>query len=542
MPAISLTAIIFLLMVAVNFADAPAHADDGLAMGREDGPPGVIDAGPGPGLPLSEAVHAEVAPEFSEVPAAGPDAHLRGAFGPARPWPIIAMHAVLLPDGRVLNYGSNQQGVQGAHLEYAVWDPRLGTGPASHLVLPNTTATDIFCSGQSVLPESGQVFLPGGDATIGGIRGFSNARTTIFDPKANEMRSGQSMVFKRWYPTVVPLRSGNKLVLGGREDKGPTPVRTPEIFLKDGSWRLLPGATSEAAFGVVSGNWWYPRAWPARDGRVFVLGNQGRMFFVTTAGDGSITQLPQRVQTAAFNLPAVMFASGRILALRSAQKVLVIDINGDQPKTSLARDIGQMRFWSNTTVLPDGQVLVSGGSAVGNQLRGVAYAAEIWSPATGLWTRAAAASRPRLYHSTAMLLPDASVLTAGGGSPGPVRNLNAEIYYPPYLYRRDGSGRPAVRPTIVDAPDSLRIGDARFPVRVGGNDQIGRVVLLRNGSVTHALDVEQTFQQLSFTQTGSSLSVAAPSNLNITLPGYYMLFAISNTGVPSVAKIIRVLG
>ena len=64
---------------------------------------------------------------------------------------------------------------------------------------------------------------------------------------------------------------------------------------------------------------------------------------------------------------------------------------------------------------------------------GVNYQAEIWNPNTGQWTRGAEAVRARLYHSTALLLPDASVSMAGGGNPGPQFNDNAEIYYPPYL-------------------------------------------------------------------------------------------------------------
>ena len=68
-----------------------------------------------------------------------------------------------------------------------------------------------------------------------------------------------------------------------------------------------------------------------------------------------------------------------------------------------------------------------------NQLTGVAYQVEIWDPATGHWTAGASAAVPRLYHSNALLLTDATVLTGGGGAPGPLANLNAEIYYPPYL-------------------------------------------------------------------------------------------------------------
>ena len=73
------------------------------------------------------------------------------------------------------------------------------------------------------------------------------------------------------------------------------------------------------------------------------------------------------------------------------------------------------RQWVSATVLPDGRVLGTGGSAVENQLSGVNNVAEIWSPATGQWTQGAVAVRARLYHSSALLLPDATVLIAGGG-------------------------------------------------------------------------------------------------------------------------------
>jgi hypothetical protein len=43
------------------------------------------------------------------------------------------------------------------------------------------------------------------------------------------------------------------------------------------------------------------------------------------------------------------------------------------------------------------------------------YAAERWNPATGTWTTMAAQSQTRQYHSTALLLPDGRVLSAGGG-------------------------------------------------------------------------------------------------------------------------------
>ena len=121
--------------------------------------------------------------------------------------------------------------------------------------------------------------------------------------------------------------------------------------------------------------------------------------------------------------------------MREQQKVIIVDLNGLEPVVTPTADLDQLRIWSNVMVLADGKVLVNGGSAVDTQLTGVAYAAAIRDPVTGQWTLGASAVKPRLYHSTALLLPDGSVLTAGGGAPGPVNNLNAEIVLSALLVR-----------------------------------------------------------------------------------------------------------
>ena len=82
--------------------------------------------------------------------------------------------------------------------------------------------------------------------------------------------------------------------------------------------------------------------------------------------------------------------------------------------------------------------------------------ADLWDPATEQWTALARMSHQRLYHSTALLLPDGRVLSVGSGQPaasGLTDDYTAEIFSPPYLFRVDGS--PAVRPTITSAPISV---------------------------------------------------------------------------------------
>jgi hypothetical protein len=141
-----------------------------------------------------------------------------------------------------------------------------------------------------------------------------------------------------------------------------------------------------------------------------------------------------------------------------------------------------------------------------------------------------------------MLLPDGSVLTTGGGAPGPVKNLNAEIYYPGYLY--DAAGQPAARPSLVSAPALLQLHlNQQFAATMGSADPISRVTFVRTGSVTHSFNPDQRFLDLSFTQAGQTLTITLPTtDPNVVLPGYHMLFVFNQAGVPSIAATVLVLG
>ena len=152
-----------------------------------------------------------------------------------------------------------------------------------------------------------------------------------------------------------------------------------------------------------------------------------------------------------------MFAPGRILRTGGGSNSLpeeggtqtaaknaaaVIDINGATPTYKKMPSMPVALHWASATVLADGNVVVTGGSQTDNQLVGVNTQALIWKAGTGGWTRGAQGSgRARLYHSIALLLPDGSVLVAGGGAPGPQTNRNAEIYYPYYLFELRGRVR-----------------------------------------------------------------------------------------------------
>src|ERR1700692_80426 len=260
----------------------------------------------------------------SPIPVGGPTANVTGVFGPVVSWPIIPLHVVLLPGGRVMNYGTESSGNQGAQFIYDVWGPSLGTGTNAHLVLPNTTSTDLFCSGASVM-YNGIVLTTGGDLTVNGQRNFANNHTTLFNRSTNTISSNTPMQYPRWYPSLVALPDGRLAVFGGYRNVVPPlddPVIsaiTPEVYdPATHVWTTLTGATSNAAFGGVDfeGNWYYPRSYVAPSGNIFVLGHDGTMYSVSTAGVGGITQLAPTAPGGVAWLPTIPFAPGKVLSVR----------------------------------------------------------------------------------------------------------------------------------------------------------------------------------------------------------------------------------
>ncbi|NML17780.1 glyoxal oxidase [Azohydromonas caseinilytica] len=492
--------------------------------------------------------HGAVATHGPVLPAEGSArAHVEGAFGPAFAWPVIPIHMVLLPDHRVLAYGTDRNGRQGAALHYAVWDPKAGGGPEAFLTLPNVTGTDIFCSAQSLLAD-GTVTLLGGDEQVGGRPlNNGNADVNVFDPRSNEMRKAEGMAFRRWYPTLVVMPSGDRLVLGGLIKNASSRwtfyersvANTPEVYTPGSGWRSLTAARSHRAYGSRAESYYYPRAWVAPQGDVFIVGHDGRMFRLDPRGQGKLRQLRDTVPEANERMPAVMFEPGRILALRGERQAVVVDINGREPVVQPAEAPSAHREWGNATLLADGQVWLSGGSVTANQLGDEHYHSELWNPATGRWTRTADAAQPRLYHSAAMLLPDGSVLTGGGGAPGPLIQLNGEIWFPPYLFQRDGSGRFAPRPAVARSPTQLAAG-SELRVELAPGVQATRLTLVRSGSVTHSFNHEQRFMALEFKQSGAELRATLPADVNRLLPGYYLLFVFDEHGVPSMGQSLLV--
>ena len=456
-------------------------------------------------------------------------------------WNINPIHAVLSPEKKLLTYG------QGGGVEYSVWDIEAGTGPESRSLLANNTPTDLFCSSQIVLPQNGTVMTAGGDQP--GPTFIGNPGTTLFNSSTDQIiDAGYTMAYPRWYPTLTTLPNGEILVQGGRDSDEPlTPILTPEIYNPSSGWRSLLGIHSEYAY--AGAKWWYPRSWVIPNGLVFGISGKS-MYFLDYQNDGELLRAGKFIGPNTFETStAVMYQPGKIIQLGGGPSgnvqhtpatnlATLIDVSDGDPMITDASPMNFARHWADSTVLPDGTVLVTGGSERNNSLwgDGPVYAAEIWDPLTDRWQVLAEEEHPRLYHSFSILLPDATVLSAGGGEPGPIINKHGQIYTPPYLY--DGNTL-AARPQVTLYQTELRYGgSASF--RVSSEHPIDRVTLIKTGAVTHSFNNDQRFVELEFSQKRNGVFVTTlPESPYIATPGYYYLFVLDENGTPSVAEIVH---
>jgi Bacterial lectin/Domain of unknown function (DUF1929) len=465
-----------------------------------------------------------------------------GSWSAVMPWPIIGIHAALLPDGRVFTFGSDQLGEQGGHKIYDIWDPKTGL----HITSTDAIQTDEFCSAEILDPITGNMLITGGDGRPLGQVNFGVPDVNTFDYQTGSLTTSPTghLNFPRWYGSLISLGGGRFLEIGG-EGALPDPDAaqtfsgggqgTPELYTPGEGWRALPGAASTD----IQINWFYPRVWMSSSGKIFGFSTGDGLFQIDPTGQGSVTNLGQTPFVSGATNPAAMFAADKILTTDNGGNAWIIDLSGPTPTFTRTASLGESRAWSNLTDLADGTVLLTGGSVVPNDLATATNNAEIWNPDTGQWTNDASAAIGRFYHSNALLLPDGTVLSLGGGAPGPLTNLNAEIYTPPYLLNADGSLR-TDRPVITSGPATLQQGQT-FTITLDNADVIQKLELIKFGNGTHSFDAEQRAFSLNFTHVDShTLQVVLPANANLITDGFWLLFANNNNGTPSVAAPIKI--
>jgi hypothetical protein len=441
---------------------------------------------------------------------------------------VVTIHTHLLPTGKVL-FWSRQQNGGGDALGFSqtyVFDPATN----SFTAFPFNSTTNLFCSGHSFMPD-GRLLVTGGHQ---GADGIGEPHTNIFDFNTNTWSRGPDMNAGRWYPTTCTLGSGETVVVSGNVGSGGVGNNTlPQVFQSNGTWRSL----TSAQLGLQL----YPWMLLAPNGRVFNAGPDQPTLYLATSGAGAWFAGPTSNGGFRDYGSAVMYDDGKVLITGGGAPTNTAEVVNISREFPAWRFVGSMAFarrQMNATLLPDGQVLVTGGTSGGGFTNAVGsvFAAEMWNPSSETWTTLASMTERRLYHSTAILLPDGRVMSGGGGFPastgGDANHTTIEYYSPPYLFK-------GARPSITSAPASAGGGQQIF---VGTPDasSISKVTLVRLSSVTHAFNQSQHINILSFRQTTGGLNVSLPGSGTLCPPGHYMLFLVNSNGVPSVAPIIQI--
>jgi galactose oxidase len=486
------------------------------------------------------------------VAAASTNASVVGSWGPTIGFPIDPVAAALVPGDRLVVWSANAaESFDDTNAEpytmTAVYN--LATGAISQSTVTDT-GHNMFCPGVSILPN-GNLLVSGG---------IGNQQTSIYNVSTGAWSAGPMMNIGRGYQGQTTLSDGQAFTLGGSWVWGNTPRggKLGEVYSGNGAWRELIGVpanpiyTNDAA-GVyrADNHGWFIAS---SGGSVFQAGPSAQMHWITTTGAGSITDAGARGTAGdEMNGDAVLFDVNKILASGGAPDYEnsnavtssnVIDISGgpgSTPTVTATAPLNFARGFSNSVVLPTGNVFTVGGESYPITFDDATsvLSPELFNPATNNWTVMATGPTPRNYHSVAVLLPDGTVFSGGGGLCGSTCKVNhpdGQIWSPPYLFNADGSL--ATRPKIVSAPATATTGQT---ITVTTDSPVSSFDLMRYGEATHTVDNDQRRIPLSInSQSGDTYTMTIPADPGVALPGPYMLFAVNGAGTPSVAATVMV--
>jgi hypothetical protein len=433
---------------------------------------------------------------------------------------VIAIHTVLLQNGKVLFWEYHL--TPGVGSVAGLWNPV--TGALTDVTVPYRR--DMFCTGEVHLPD-GRVMIIGGMAyNATGNVGVRN--TDFFDPVSETWSPGPLMNQTRWYPTALELPDGSVFALGGQHNDQSVTRSIERYDVQNNAFAELPRRANRD-IGL------FPRTFVLPSGVIFRAGDsQDTEFFDPASAtwhfvdnfriggrfDGNMVLLP--------GLKKVLAAGGTPGTHATATSE-IIDLTTPHPHWRYVAPMHHARLEANAVLMPDGTVLVVGGG-FGFPYHAPVKVAESFDPATQTWREMAAQVAPRMYHSTAILLPDGRVFSAGSDDPRSMFRTKAELYSPPYLFK-------GPRPVIARAPSRVTY-NAPFDIATPDTGRIARVVLIKLGAATHAVNFDQRYLALAFRVHGGRILATSPAGPTLAPPGSYMLFLVDANGVPSVANMI----
>ncbi len=461
--------------------------------------------------------------------------HITGEWSELIDWPHIPVGSANLPDGRLLTWTSNLPDTfpVGREYSYAVtWNPKT-----NELTKVPNISHDMY-GGRSAILSNGSILVCGG----------RNATTkiSIFNYQSNTWELIEPMERGRAFPITVALPS-DKVFIGS----GLTTSDFPELWSEQQGWRSLIEVDMSSSLYNNDQKHLFP--WTAVQltpaGKIFYLSSNLNMNNIEYNGLGQKRSYNPLFNGFSNKGTSVAFEEGLLLLsggdknlnnTASTNRTFVINLNKEKPTINKSIPMNFPRKYHNNIVLPDGKLLVVGGNASGLKFSdsGSIMPTELWSSKTEEWQLAASIKAPRNYNSILSLLADGRVLSAGGGlcRNCSANHMNAQIFSPPYLFTTKGNM--ATRPVIMNAPILEKPG-GQFTVKT--SLAISKFSLIRLSSIANRSSTDQRYLNIAFKLIKENVyKLKLPTNPNILTPGYYWLFALNPSGVPSIAKTIKI--
>lgn len=433
----------------------------------------------------------------------------------------VGIAAVLLNTGRVLLVGAEDNA--GEATPAYLFNPVTGR---DHAVTP---PAPIFCS--SLTPLSDGRIL-----SVGGAKPFPHGINDVllFDPRSEQWLPQPTTSQARYYPTSTRLPDGRVVITAGQQEDGATDNPDVEVYTPPAAGAALGALSVEGTEHPTTS---YPHQLVMRDGRMMQIDRSHT--YVLNPATWDWNTLPTQLRqvgpgSAHLMLPGrpagpsrVMVMGGRLrgMAQRTTQ---IFDYAHRTEGWRRSAPMPTPRANMNVVQVPDGSAYAIGGNSEG-AVRQPRQRTMHYDPATGRWRNLAVQATRRAYHSTAVLLPDGRIMSAGDNKAGGGRQL-IDFYSPPYLFR-------GTRPRITRAPQTVRNGQG-FAISTRG-PEVSRAVLMAPGATTHANEMNARHIRLAATKTNSGFRARIPSRA-VAPPGYYMLFVLRANGVPSVARWVRI--
>ncbi|KAF8210896.1 glyoxal oxidase N-terminus-domain-containing protein [Mycena galopus ATCC 62051] len=444
-------------------------------------------------------------------------------------------------------------------------------------------ATGSFIGNGTLVNSGGNPIVITGANGLQGLRLFTPCTDGTCDVYENPTRIRLSS--PRWYPSSVRIEDGSMIVFGGSVAGGfinGAGINNPSYeFFPPKNINGFNGLKIPSQFltDTLNGNH-FPNLVTLPDGTLFVSANQDAM--ILNWKTNTETRLPGIPNGVRISSP---FSAGHVLLPLSpsnnytpevmicggstvSDKVAASSISSQAPTSAQCirmvlnaagiaagwkvETMPQGRIMVDMILLPDGRVMLVNGATtgvagygnVGNQIGqsnadNPAFTPVIYDPAAPVGSRFStaglvASTIPRLYHSTASLTPNGTVMLAGSNPNNDVTTVKypteyrLEFYSPPYMN--------VVRPSYTGLPATINYNVTfNLAVTLPANTINVTVALIDLGFATHGVHMDQRMVQLVSTLSSDkkTLTVTAPPTAPIYPPGPAYLYVVTNTGAPS---------